>query len=144
MAVKKITDDLGSQSAGPASWAVRRRQRLGHVAAQRNRPPHPQLVDVAGSAARLGEYDVRQNLSRYAHVLRSSCRIALGGVGTLEADWTAGCQLLEDLGIPHRAYRDAPAEHRWSVAWLVPAMRHLLKLEVGLSAGPRGPTGRGR
>ncbi|MFB7328984.1 hypothetical protein [Streptomyces sp. NPDC056190] len=109
-----------------------------------DRPPHPQLVDVAGSAARLGEYDVCQNLRRYAPVLRGSCRIALGGVGTLEADWTAGRQLLEDLGIPHRAYRDAPAEHRWSVAWLAPAMRHLLKLQVRLPAGPRGPTGRGR
>ncbi|WP_073950124.1 hypothetical protein [Streptomyces kebangsaanensis] len=109
-----------------------------------DRPPHPQLVDVAGSAARLGEYDVRQNLRRYAPVLRGSCRIALGGVGTLEGDWTAGRQLLEEVGILHRAYRDAPAEHRWSVAWLAPAMRHLLELEARLPAGPRDPAGRGR
>ncbi|MFD4955898.1 hypothetical protein [Streptomyces sp. NPDC058451] len=110
-----------------------------------DRPPHPQLVDVAGSAARLDEYDVRRNLRRHAAALSGgSCRIALGGVGTLEADWNAGRQLLEELGIPHRAYRDAPAEHRWRVAWLASAMQHLLELEVRLPAGPRGLAGRGR
>ncbi|MEU3910328.1 hypothetical protein [Streptomyces sp. NPDC029721] len=31
-----------------------------------DRPPHPQLVEVAGSTARLDEYDVRQNLRRHA------------------------------------------------------------------------------
>ncbi|MFI0711271.1 hypothetical protein ACH4SK_11550 [Streptomyces inhibens] len=96
------------------------------------RPPHPQLVDVAGSTARLDEYDVRQNLRHHAHALRGARRIALGGVGTLEADWTAGHQLLENLEIPHHAYRDAPAEHRWDVAWLAPAMGHLLALEARL------------
>lgn len=94
-----------------------------------DRPPHPQLVEAAGSAARLDEYDVRQNLRRHAYGLQGACRIALGGVGTLEADWTAGRQLLETLGIPHRAYRDAPADHRWDAAWLAPALRHLLALE---------------
>lgn len=100
-----------------------------------DRPPHPQLADVAGSAARLDEYDVRQNLRRHAQALRGARRIALGGVGTLEADWTAGHQLLEALDIPHHAYRDAPAEHRWDVAWLAPAMRHLLALEARLHQG---------
>jgi dienelactone hydrolase len=95
-----------------------------------DRPPHPQLVDVAGSTARLDEYDVRQNLRRHAHALRGACRIALGGVGTLEADWTAGRQLLETLRIPHHAYRNAPADHRWDVAWLAPAVQHLLALEA--------------
>ncbi|MFD3909970.1 alpha/beta hydrolase-fold protein [Streptomyces sp. NPDC058603] len=95
-----------------------------------DRPPHPQLVDAAGSTARLDEYDVRHNLRRNAQALSGACRIALGGVGTLEADWTAGHQLLEALRIPHHAYRDAPAEHRWDVAWLAPAMRHLLALEA--------------
>ncbi|WP_449475232.1 hypothetical protein [Streptomyces abikoensis] len=103
-----------------------------------DRPPHPQLVDVAGSTGRLGEYDVRRNLRRHAGDLRGACRIALGGVGTLVADWTAGHQLLEEAGIPHRAYRDAPAEHRWSAAWLAPAMRHLLDLEDRLLPGPEG------
>ncbi|MET8983181.1 hypothetical protein ABZX85_47175 [Streptomyces sp. NPDC004539] len=56
----------------------------------------------------------------------------LGGVGTLEADWTAGRQLLDTLGIPHHVYRDAPAEHRWDTAWLDPALRHLLALEARL------------
>ncbi|MDD9383108.1 alpha/beta hydrolase-fold protein [Streptomyces sp. ZAF1911] len=105
-----------------------------------DRPPHPQLVDVAGSTARLDEYDVRQNLRRHAQALRGAGRIALGGVGTLEADWTAGHQLLEALEIPHHAYRDAPAEHRWDAAWLAPAMRHLLALEARLYPGQdQGP-----
>ncbi|MET8981028.1 alpha/beta hydrolase-fold protein [Streptomyces sp. NPDC004539] len=95
-----------------------------------DRPPHPQLVDIAGSTARLDEYDARQNLRRHAHHLRGTRRIALGGIGTLEADWTAGRRLLETLGIPHDAYRDAPADHRWDPAWLAPAIRHLLTLEA--------------
>jgi len=95
-----------------------------------DRPPHPQLVEVAGSAARLAEYDVRQNLRHHAHHLRGTPRIALGGIGTLEADWTAGHQLLETLGIPHDAYRDAPADHRWDPAWLAPAIRRLLALDL--------------
>ncbi|MEU9371659.1 hypothetical protein AB0D71_44990 [Streptomyces avermitilis] len=101
-----------------------------------NRPPHPQLVDVAGSTARLNEYDVRQNLRRHAQALRTARRIALGGIGTLEADWNAGHQLLEALEIPYHAYRDAPADHRWDTAWLAPAMRHLLALEAGLAPDP--------
>ncbi|MEV6957318.1 hypothetical protein [Streptomyces sp. NPDC051183] len=101
-----------------------------------DRPPHPQLVDLAGDAARLDEYDVRTNLRRHAGQLRSARRIALGGIGTLEADWTAGRRLLQRLDIPHRAYRDAPAEHRWSAEWLGPAMRHLLALESHLHPGP--------
>ncbi|WP_162889962.1 hypothetical protein [Streptomyces olivoreticuli] len=101
-----------------------------------DRPPHPQLVDVAGSAARLGEYDVRRNLRKHAYALRSARRTALGGIGTLEADWTAGRQLLEAAGIPHLAYRDAPADHRWSTAWLAPAMQHLLDLEARLLPAP--------
>ncbi|MFJ5850594.1 alpha/beta hydrolase-fold protein [Streptomyces sp. NPDC092903] len=96
------------------------------------RPPHPQLVEVAGSATQLTEYNVRQNLCRHAPALRGACRIALGGIGTLAADWTAGRQLLERLKIPHYAYQDAPAEHRWDIAWLAPAMRRLLALETGL------------
>ena len=95
-----------------------------------DRPPHPQLVDAAGSTARLNEYDVRQNLRRHAQALRRNRRIALGGIGTLEADWTAGRHLLETLDIPHDAYRNAPADHRWDTAWLAPAMRHLLALEA--------------
>ncbi|MFB7784056.1 hypothetical protein ACFC1D_15280 [Streptomyces vinaceus] len=97
-----------------------------------DRPPHPQLVDVAGSAARLDEYDVRLNLRRHAAALRGGCRIALGGVGMLEADCIAGRELLTALGIPHLAYRDAPAEHRWDRAWLAPAPRHLIALEARL------------
>ncbi|MFJ3519852.1 hypothetical protein [Streptomyces sp. NPDC090131] len=97
-----------------------------------DRPPHPQLVEAAGSAARLDAYDVRLNLRRHAAALRGARRIALGGVGTLEADWIAGRQLLAALDIPHRAYRDAPAEHRWDTAWLAPAMRRLLTLESRL------------
>ncbi|MFF5491525.1 hypothetical protein [Streptomyces virginiae] len=93
------------------------------------RPPHPQLVDVAGSAARLDEYDVRHNLRLHAGSLHGARRIALGGIGTLGADWTAGRQLLEELGIPHTAYRNAPADHRWDTAWLAPALQHLLALE---------------
>ncbi|MBT2439937.1 hypothetical protein J7E93_07340 [Streptomyces sp. ISL-36] len=54
---------------------------------------------------------------------------ALGGIGTLGADWTAGRQLLEDLGIPHTAYRNATAVHRWAPEWLAPALHHLLTLE---------------
>lgn len=100
-----------------------------------DRPPHPQLIDVAGSTTRLDEYDVRQNLRRHAQALRGACRIALGGVGTLEADWIAGRQLLEALKIPHHAYRDAPADHRWDAAWLAPAMRHLLALEAHVHQG---------
>ncbi|MGA5578376.1 hypothetical protein ACPCK9_26575 [Streptomyces koyangensis] len=102
-----------------------------------DRPPHPQLMDVAGSTARLDEYDVRQNLRRHVQALRGARRIALGGIGTLEADWTAGRQLLEALGIPHDAYRDAPANHRWDTAWLAPAIRHLLALEAGFLPGGR-------
>ncbi|MFG3136444.1 alpha/beta hydrolase-fold protein [Streptomyces sp. NPDC050149] len=94
------------------------------------RPPHPQLVEVAGSTGRLNEYDVRQNLCRHAPALRGACRIALGGIGTLAADWIAGRQLLEELQIPHHAYQDAPAEHRWDTAWLAPAMRQVLALEA--------------
>lgn len=101
-----------------------------------DRPPHPQLVELAGDIARLDEYDVRSNLRRHAEPLRGGRRIALGGIGTLEADWTAGRRLLQRLDIPHRAYRDAPAEHRWSAAWLAPAMRHLLALESRLHPGP--------
>ncbi|WP_406149328.1 hypothetical protein [Streptomyces anulatus] len=101
-----------------------------------DRPPHPQLVDVAGSAARLDEYDVRQNLRRHAHDLREARRIVLGGIGTLGADWTAGRQRLEALDIPHHAYRDAPADHRWDAAWLAPAIRHLLTLEASFLPGP--------
>lgn len=96
-----------------------------------DRPPHPQLVEVAGSTARLDEYDVRQNLRRHAQALQGARRIALGGIGTLGADWTAGRQLLEALDIPHDAYPDAPADHRWDTAWLAPAIRHLLALEAG-------------
>lgn len=96
------------------------------------RPPHPQLVEVAGSTARLDEYDVRQNLRRHAQALRGARRIALGGIGTLAADWIAGRQLLEALEISHHAYRDAPADHRWDVAWIAPAMRYLLALEADL------------
>ncbi|MFD7137226.1 hypothetical protein [Streptomyces sp. NPDC059894] len=96
-----------------------------------DRPPHPQLVDVAGSPSRLDEYDVRQNLRRQAAALQGTRRIALGGIGTLEADWRAGRRLLEALGIPHDAYRDAPADHRWDTAWLAPALQHLLALEAG-------------
>ncbi|MFH9612888.1 hypothetical protein ACH4MM_03810 [Streptomyces pratensis] len=101
-----------------------------------DRPPHPQLVDVAGSAARLDEYDVRQNLRRHAQALQGARRIALGGIGTLEADWTVGRQLLEALGIPHHSYRDAPADHRWDTAWLAPALRHLLALEAEFVPDP--------
>ncbi|MEV7681510.1 hypothetical protein AB0O64_23595 [Streptomyces sp. NPDC088341] len=97
-----------------------------------DRPPHPQLVEVAGSTARLAEYDVRQNLRRYAAALCGARRIALGGIGTLGADWAAGQRLLETLGIPHTAYQDAPADHRWDTAWLAPAVRHLLALESEL------------
>ncbi|MEV4502591.1 hypothetical protein [Streptomyces klenkii] len=107
-----------------------------------DRPPHPQLVHVAGSTARLDEYDVRRNLRGHADGLHGARRIALGGVGTLEADWAAGRQLLEEADIPHRAYRDAPAEHRWSAAWLAPAMRHLLDLEARLLPRPEGGPGR--
>lgn len=89
-------------------------------------------MEVAGSTARLDGYDVRQNLGRHVQALRGARRIALGGIGTLEADWTAGRQLLEALGIPHDAYRDAPADHRWDTAWLAPAVRHLLALESEL------------
>ncbi|MFF0430288.1 hypothetical protein ACFYUJ_38750 [Streptomyces sp. NPDC004520] len=102
-----------------------------------DRPPHPQLIDVTGSTARLDEYDVRHNLRRHAPVLRKARRIALGGVGTLEADWTAGHRLLEELRIPHDAYRDAPASHRWDTAWLAPALQHLLTLEAGFLPGAR-------
>ncbi|MGW6208936.1 alpha/beta hydrolase-fold protein [Streptomyces sp. NPDC055089] len=97
-----------------------------------HRPPHPQLVEVAGSSTRLSEYDVRSNLRRHAASLRGRRRIALGGIGTLEADWLAGQALLQELDIPHIGYRDAEAEHRWCTAWLAPAMRHLLALETGL------------
>ncbi|NXY93684.1 hypothetical protein HYE82_04550 [Streptomyces sp. BR123] len=93
-------------------------------------------MDVAGSTARLDEYDVRQNLRRHAQALRGARRISLGGIGTLEADWTAGRQLLDALGIPHDAYRDAPADHRWDTAWLAPAIRHLLALEAGFFPNP--------
>ncbi|MFF8732322.1 alpha/beta hydrolase-fold protein [Streptomyces sp. NPDC015171] len=102
-----------------------------------DRPPHPQLVDVAGSPAPLDEYDVRQNLRRHAQALQGARRIALGGIGTLEADWTAGRQLLEALGIPHDAYPDARADHRWDTAWLAPALEHLLALEAGFLPGSR-------
>ncbi|MFE4832228.1 hypothetical protein [Streptomyces sp. NPDC056672] len=95
-----------------------------------DRPPHPQLVDVVGSTARLDDYDVRHNLRRHGAALHGTRRIALGGIGTLEADWTAGRQLLEELGIPHDAYRNAPADHRWDTAWLAPALQHLLALEA--------------
>ncbi|MFE2943340.1 alpha/beta hydrolase-fold protein [Streptomyces sp. NPDC059255] len=108
-----------------------------------DRPPHPQLADAAGSTGRLDEYDVRLNLRRHGGALRAACRIALGGIGTLEADWTAGHRLLDSLGIPHHAYRDAPADHRWDAAWLAPAMRHLLTLETRLHHGPaRGEGGK--
>ncbi|GAA2561536.1 hypothetical protein ACPCK9_31980 [Streptomyces koyangensis] len=101
-----------------------------------DRPPHPQLVEVTGSPARLDDYDVRQNLRRHARTLQGARRIALGGIGTLEADWTAGRRLLEALGIPHDAYRDAPAHHRWDTAWLAPALQHLLALEAGFLPEP--------
>ncbi|MFE5406238.1 hypothetical protein ACFQ9Z_33800 [Streptomyces sp. NPDC056580] len=101
-----------------------------------DRPPHPQLVEVAGSTARLDEYEVRQNLRRHAQALQGARRIALGGIGTLEADWTAGRQLLEALDIPHDAYRDAPAAHRWDTAWLAPALQHLLALEASFHPDP--------
>ncbi|MFJ6574888.1 hypothetical protein ACIQMY_02880 [Streptomyces sp. NPDC091368] len=39
-----------------------------------DRPPHPQLVEVAGSTARLDEYDVRQNLHRHARALQGARR----------------------------------------------------------------------
>ncbi|MEV0415866.1 hypothetical protein AB0I68_35160 [Streptomyces sp. NPDC050448] len=78
------------------------------------RPPHPQLVELVGEAARLDEYDVPSNLRRHGESCAGARRIALGGIGTLEADWTAGRQLLQRLDIPHHAYRNAPAEHRWS------------------------------
>ncbi|MFI2030522.1 hypothetical protein [Streptomyces buecherae] len=97
-----------------------------------DRPPHPQLVQAAGSTEQLDEYDVRHNLRRHAHALRGTHRIALGGIGTLAADWTAGHQLLDALHIPHHAYQNAPAQHRWDTAWLTPAMRHLLDLEARL------------
>ncbi|WP_406088283.1 hypothetical protein [Streptomyces virginiae] len=96
------------------------------------RPRHPQLVEVAGSAARLDEYDVRQNLRRHADALRGARRIALGGVGTLGADWIAGRRLLQRLDVPHDAYRDAPAEHRWDGAWIGPAIERILALEAAL------------
>ncbi|MFE9481298.1 hypothetical protein ACFYNM_22160 [Streptomyces spororaveus] len=97
-----------------------------------DRPRHPQLVEVAGSAARLDEYDVRQNLRRHADALRGARRIALGGVGTLGADWIAGRRLLQRLDVPHDAYRDAPAEHRWDGAWIGPAVERILALEAAL------------
>jgi Putative esterase len=100
-----------------------------------DRPPHPQLVEVAGSTARLDEYDVRQNLRRHGAALHGARRIALGGIGTLEADWTAGRQLLEALSIPHDAYRNATADHRWDTGWLAPALQHLLDLEAGFLPG---------
>ncbi|GHH26022.1 hypothetical protein [Streptomyces rubradiris] len=106
-----------------------------------DRPPHPQLVDVAGSTARLDEYDVRQNLRRHAQALHGARRIALGGIGTLEADWLAGRRLLEELGIPHAAYRDAPSDHRWDTAWLAPAIRHLLALEAAFLPDARAREG---
>ncbi|WP_217222389.1 hypothetical protein [Streptomyces anulatus] len=101
-----------------------------------DRQPHPQLVEVAGSAARLDEDDVRQNLRRHAQDLREAPRIALRGIGTLGADWTSGRQLLEALGNPHYAYRDAPVDHRWDAAWLAPAIRHLLTLEADFLPDP--------
>ncbi|MEV6680635.1 hypothetical protein AB0N09_27795 [Streptomyces erythrochromogenes] len=97
-----------------------------------DRPPHPQLVEVAGSAARLEEYDVRHNIRRHADALRGARRIALGGVGTLGADWTAGRRLLQRLDVPHDAYRDALAEHRWDGAWIGPAIERILALEATL------------
>ncbi|MCQ4045650.1 hypothetical protein NON19_27365 [Streptomyces rubrisoli] len=36
--------------------------------------PHPQLVEVVGSTARLNEYDARQNLRRHAHAPRGALR----------------------------------------------------------------------
>ncbi|MFT2017184.1 hypothetical protein ACMA1D_15245 [Streptomyces sp. 796.1] len=97
-----------------------------------DRPPHPQLVEAAGSTEQLDEYDVRHNLRCHAAALRGTHRIALGAIGTLAADWTAGHQLLDALHIPHHAYQDAPAQHRWDTAWITPAMRHLLALEASL------------
>ncbi|MFC6137006.1 hypothetical protein [Streptomyces spororaveus] len=97
-----------------------------------DRPQRPQLVGVAGSAARLDEYDVRRNLRRHADALRGARRIALGGVGTLGADWIAGRRLLQRLDVPHDAYRDAPAVHRWDGAWIGPAVERILALEAAL------------
>ncbi|MER7195456.1 hypothetical protein [Streptomyces flaveolus] len=59
------------------------------------------------------------------------------GIGTLVADWRAGRQLLEALGISHDAYQDASADHRWDTAWLAPALQHLLALEAGFLPGAR-------
>ncbi|MFD6621477.1 hypothetical protein [Streptomyces diastaticus] len=57
-------------------------------------------------------------------------------IGTLEADRTTGHPLLEALGIPHDAYQDAPADHRWDTAWLAPALQHLLVLEADFLPEP--------
>ncbi|MFI5800715.1 hypothetical protein [Streptomyces sp. NPDC051677] len=137
---------LGFSKGGFAALNLLTRHPHGFAAASvwdasllSDRPPHPQLVDVAGSTARLDEYDVRQNLRRHTQALGTARRIALGGIGTLEADWIAGHQLLETLRIPHHAYRNAPADHRWDTAWLAPAMRHLLDLEAGLHHGQDHP-----